>query len=71
MSLLHHQDGASMPCFFYAHKAFHFSLFKQTPFKRKQALIKIRCGQSVGAANTPAHTNKKAEYRFGDAEKPM
>jgi hypothetical protein len=28
--------------FFYTYKAVHFSLFKQSPFQRKQALIKIR-----------------------------
>lgn len=50
------QDGASHAMFFYANKAINFSLFKQTPFQRKQALIKIRCGQLVGVANTPEHT---------------
>jgi hypothetical protein len=56
ISPLRHQDGDSMSCFLNLYKAVNFSLVKQTPFQRKQALIKIRCGQLVDVANTPEHT---------------
>ena len=65
MELAHCTTRLELAChIFFQLKAVHFSLFKQTPFQRKQVLIKSRCGQLVGVANTPEHTLNKIDTFF-------
>ena len=57
--------------FLNSYKAVNFSVFKQTPFQRKQTLINIRCGQLVGVDKTHEYTEQARRVRSVYAENAM